>query len=241
MTWVRIDDQFADHPKVVGLSASAFRLHVTAICYAARQETDGVIPRGAAFVLAAKRHAKELVEAGLWEVHPSGFRVHDYLEYNPSAQSLREKRAADSARKNGGIAADSSVGQTVPTRTRPVPSRKPEPDPLRAGAAVRTRANDPDFGAVCAAYETDIGLITATIANDIGTMLDEGVPSTAIAAAIRESARKNKRSWSYVNGIIRRVRAQGYAGIGEARPVAVDPAVAKHDAELADVRRRAGV
>ena len=117
MTWVRLDDQFADHPKVVGLSAVAFRLHVRAICYAARHETDGVIP--AAFVI--KRAATELVGAGLWEENPAGYIIHDYLEYNPSAASLRAKRAAESERKRRGIRPDVND---------PVPGPDPVPDPV---------------------------------------------------------------------------------------------------------------
>jgi hypothetical protein len=47
MTWVRLDDQFPDHPKVVNLSDRAFRLHVWGICYSARFLTDGLIQRDA--------------------------------------------------------------------------------------------------------------------------------------------------------------------------------------------------
>lgn len=120
MAWVRMDDQFADHPKVVGLSDAAFRLHITGICYAARQETDGVIPRAAAFV--NRKRAMELVGAGVWHEHTAGYLIHDFLDYNPSAASLREKRAADSARKARG-----SRGGFQPDSNRPVPSR---PDPV---------------------------------------------------------------------------------------------------------------
>jgi len=128
MTWVRLDDQFADHPKVVGLSASAFRLHVTALCYCARQETDGVIPRAAAFVLAAKRHVVELVGAGLWEPHAAGYCVHDFLDFNPSHAELDSKR--DSKRIAGakGAASRWHGGRNAPVPTRPDPLPRPDPE-----------------------------------------------------------------------------------------------------------------
>ena len=44
MSWTKLDDLFPGHPKVITLSDSAFRLHVTALCYCASQLTDGFIP-----------------------------------------------------------------------------------------------------------------------------------------------------------------------------------------------------
>lgn len=143
MTWVRLDDQFADHPKIVGLSASAFRLHVTAICYAARQETDGVIPRAAAFVV--KRIAGELVAAGLWDAHPRGYVVHDYLDYNPSASELLSKRHAKRMAGAKGAASrwHGEGNAPGPARPDPVPLQPdlpPNPPASRGARANRAKA-----------------------------------------------------------------------------------------------------
>ena len=46
MTWLRIDDAMVDHPKIIGLSDGAFRLHITALCYCARHLTDGTYGAG---------------------------------------------------------------------------------------------------------------------------------------------------------------------------------------------------
>ena len=43
MTWVVLDDKMPEHPKNVGLSDGAFRLHVSGICYCNRHLTDGII------------------------------------------------------------------------------------------------------------------------------------------------------------------------------------------------------
>lgn len=102
MTWVKLDDGFADHPKVVGLSPGAFRLYVTALCYSARHNTDG---RVAKTVLAAlrgsRRDARALERASLWEPVPGGWLIHDYLEYNRSASDVANARTGARDRMQG--------------------------------------------------------------------------------------------------------------------------------------------
>ena len=99
VTWVRIDDHFDEHEKVVGLSDAAFRAFVTGLCYSGRNLTDGRIP-GAK--LPRRRTVSELVAAGLWDENGNGVKVHDYLDFQPSSATIRAKRAADSRRKKRG-------------------------------------------------------------------------------------------------------------------------------------------
>jgi hypothetical protein len=51
MVWVRIDDQFAEDPKVVEVGPLGMALQVAALCYANRKLTDGHIPRSVARTL----------------------------------------------------------------------------------------------------------------------------------------------------------------------------------------------
>ena len=44
MAWTKLDDGFADHPKVAPLSDPAFRAFVAGLCFANRYLTDGVLP-----------------------------------------------------------------------------------------------------------------------------------------------------------------------------------------------------
>ena len=81
--WVRLDDGFALHPKVVTLSVEARWSYIEGLCYAAKYETDGHLPD----TIAANGHHREsLVKAGLWDETPEGVLTHDYLEYNPSKE-----------------------------------------------------------------------------------------------------------------------------------------------------------
>lgn len=103
MTWLRLDNGFPDHPKVIGLTDAAFRLEVEAICYAHRQRTDGVIPdtyrRGHA------RAVDELVTARLWVPAPEGgWLLHDYLAWQTSRAALEDIRKARSEAGRRGAA-----------------------------------------------------------------------------------------------------------------------------------------
>jgi hypothetical protein len=157
MPWARFDDRFPSNRKVRLLSDGAFRLYVSAICWSAENLTDGVIKtaelRLVADVRAARTRAKELVEAELFEVLEGvGWKIHDYHEYNPTAEQVRTDRAAKTARQqrwrkkkegdepdpgppSSGVHVDASTdashgasrngaGDAAPSR--PVPTRTPD-------------------------------------------------------------------------------------------------------------------
>jgi hypothetical protein len=106
MTWVRIDDKFAMHPKVAaldpGLRAFAIELHLAGLCYCAQYLTDGLVPAGQVTRLAdfsahgvdVASVAGALVRVGLWERAPGGHAIHDYLQYNPSRARVEKEREA---------------------------------------------------------------------------------------------------------------------------------------------------
>lgn len=96
MTWIKIDDSFPDHPKVVGLSDTAFRVHISGLCYAGRYLTDGYVPMQIAARFADENMAilSELVTAGLWreDLPNNGFIIHDYLAHQTSKAEVTTKR-----------------------------------------------------------------------------------------------------------------------------------------------------
>lgn len=118
MPWVRFDDQFPIHRKVARLSDAAFRLHVSAIFWCARNLTDGCVSEEdlddvCARVRTPARFATELVERGVWHEagHPcasqqcaapvggGGWVIHDYLDYQPSGLRVRADRSANADRQ----------------------------------------------------------------------------------------------------------------------------------------------
>ena len=99
MTYAKFDDTFWSHPKVVGLTNEAFRLHVSAICYAAHHLTDGFIPTAITRQLLPecdRGHVRELVDAGLWSGVRNGYQIHDYTEWNRSKAQVEKWRKSGS-------------------------------------------------------------------------------------------------------------------------------------------------
>lgn len=95
--WVKIDDQFSDHPKVIEAGPLAECLFVRGLTYAARYLTDGFVPASHLRRMGdmdAIEEAGQLVAVGLWHEAGGGYQIHDYLDYNPSAEKVKAEREA---------------------------------------------------------------------------------------------------------------------------------------------------
>lgn len=104
MTWAKLDDLFPQHRKVRRLSDGAFRVHVTAICACAHDLTDGYLTVEDVEDLSGLKdplvHVPELVSRGLWDPDEAdGWLIHDYLDYNPSAEKVKGEREAKAERQ----------------------------------------------------------------------------------------------------------------------------------------------
>ncbi len=151
MPWVRLDDSFADHPKIVGLSDTAFRAHVSALCYCNRHLTDGAFPVSALANVSPTASA-ELVKAGLWskQVASGCFAIHDYLDYQPTRERVR---GISEVRKESGRRGGKASGQArreeanakqvassgLEAKTKPVPN----PNPSTSTRKQRTLSSAP--------------------------------------------------------------------------------------------------
>ncbi|MBP7594329.1 MAG: hypothetical protein KA755_01620 [Candidatus Microthrix sp.] len=151
MTWVRLEDSFPEHPKILGLSVAAKWLIVEGLCWCNRNLTDGFIAAEAAPRLGAtKKLAGELVEAGVWELCDGGWMVHDYDEFQPSRERVladreagRLRKAKHDAKKRSGKQAGNDAGNGVTdpvTHGHPVPG----PDPTTSSSSVTTSNAPPD-------------------------------------------------------------------------------------------------
>lgn len=152
MTWVRLDDGFADHPKVMSLGRdrlACIGVHVAALCYCARHLTDGLVPASFAAQF-PDRLVDRLVWAGLWEEAdgPYGvkdFLIHDYLTYNPSRESIETERAQARLRMNNARRSRDVRPNIVRTSDNPVPV--PVPDVLTEHHDARDDDNRKDLEA----------------------------------------------------------------------------------------------
>jgi hypothetical protein len=134
MGWVRLDDNFADHPKVIALSDTGFRLYIEALCYSNRQLTDGFIPMAVYTKLSKQDEADYLIEAGLWEeVHGNvispdlltGYQIRSYTEYQPTREKIEEKR--EQAKERLRKYRESQKGNADETQMK----RHPQPNPTQ--------------------------------------------------------------------------------------------------------------
>jgi hypothetical protein len=139
MAWVKLDDQFFRHPKVLAAGRDARDLYMVGLCYCAQGLTDGFIPSQAVRVLAAEAEidtgpasAARLVDVGLWEPIDGGYAIHDYHEYQPSKERVlatREARAEAGSR--GGKQKASNLLEQNASKTLANPKQKSAPYPSR--------------------------------------------------------------------------------------------------------------
>ena len=135
MAWVKLDDGFFRHDKARAAGKDGRALFVASLAYAASRRSDGFIADTHLGVVAAEAEvrptvAKMLVQVGLWEVVDGGYRVHDYLDYQPSAEQvdeLRQKRAAAGARGGKQAATSKAKAQASATaKSKQEPKQEPK-------------------------------------------------------------------------------------------------------------------
>jgi hypothetical protein len=112
--WVFISDDFYDHWKFEAAGPMGIALWTVGLAWCNRNRTDGQISATkAARLLNLKDGCEELcehlVKCELWDRTETGFRVHDYEDYQLTAQQITQRSAAASAAKaeagrRGGLA-----------------------------------------------------------------------------------------------------------------------------------------
>jgi hypothetical protein len=112
MTWVKLDEHFVDHPKVITAGPLASWLFVAGLCYANRLLTNGFIPKDQLDRLVVQngthrqdpvKLAHKLCEVNLWKpatIHgQSGYQIHDFLRYQPSRRQVLKARKMGAERQ----------------------------------------------------------------------------------------------------------------------------------------------
>jgi hypothetical protein len=94
MAWLRIDDGFPEHRKVLALKRTERWTWVELMCYCARQNDMGRVPHGVGDIVrgATRAFIRKCVDVGLIDETDEGLVVHDWLIYN--ADTIEAKVAA---------------------------------------------------------------------------------------------------------------------------------------------------
>jgi hypothetical protein len=127
MPWFRLDDTFHSHPKVIKAGNEAIGLYVRCGSYAAQHLTDGFVPEHVALLYGTPELADTLVGAKLWRRVRAGWRMPDYLQYNPSKQAVENERKQAAERQKRRRTAMSSRRDSARSSATPTPKGR-DPD-----------------------------------------------------------------------------------------------------------------
>ncbi len=149
MTWVKVDDGFPTHPKVLAAGGSAAWLYVCGLCYCGRHMTDGFIPNGALPTLVdpslkPRLLAGKLVRVGLWAPVDGGWMVHDYAAHQRTKAQVEAER--ESARERQSRRRHGVTHGEVTEQRREEKRRNPPTPHLRVVEDGRTERFVPGTG-----------------------------------------------------------------------------------------------
>lgn len=212
MTWMRLDDGFDTHPKVLSLvnKGDPLNVWVRLLAWAGRQrERNGHVPRVVGLAYGTPKALARLVEVGLYDVTPDGWAIHDFEEYaakgpGTSDPSDLSRKRAEAGRK-GGIARVSRLQEDhTPEATSQANEQANAKQTdfassnllqankaiasARAGAPARARAPDPVPDPVpppTPASEPDPVVAVLARSSDL---MGEGVDLVRLAGALRGEA-----------------------------------------------------
>lgn len=106
MTWTKLGDEFADDPRLLSVPRGVRLLHLEALLWCNRHNTDGHLPAAALARLTDQRRprdaAAQLVIAGLWEQSTApadGWLLVGFLDDQPSKEDVLRSRDAARVRQ----------------------------------------------------------------------------------------------------------------------------------------------
>ena len=97
MSWFRVEDDFADHPKTTSLTDGQFRTWVRVLGYASRIRTDGLLETKnlrKTVPKTSKKFIETCLEIGLFDAvenAPNLVQVHDWSKYQPKDPTAAER------------------------------------------------------------------------------------------------------------------------------------------------------
>ena len=241
MAWAKLDDGMPTHPKVIAAGAVAFALDVAAICYANKHLTDGFIPAYSLMAVlpglpSPKRHAAKLVEVGRWEAVDGGWRIHDYHDFQPTAEHQREvsKKRADAGRRGGRrsgskqpakdeASSEANAKQSASKLLKPVPARPgPTPEEQHLAPAKpprKPRKPDPIWDAVVEACGINPAEMTPSLRGSTNNAVKQLKDIGATVEGIHARAKRHLEKWPNVT-LTPSSLAKNYALLGADPPAA---------------------
>ena len=132
MSWLRVDDRFASHPKIAQLSDKEFRIWVRILCFCAAYQDPSVDQIALSEVPGLTRKiVSKFAAVGLLDGAEESLEIHDWEKYLPKDPTgadrqakWRSRNALRNGSSNGVVVTDSlprarAVPVPSPTRTKP--------------------------------------------------------------------------------------------------------------------------
>jgi hypothetical protein len=205
MTWFKVDDTFAAHPKVAELEAGpcfpqAVALWTLAGSWCASQLTDGRVPATQLRRLVpfdGRRAAAELVRVGLWSQTDDGYAFRDWHHYQPTRDEVettressvrRARKYREKQRERASLTRDDDVTSrehhASVTRDEPVTSRPRDAAPSRP---VPSRSTSPDGAVVRASAPTAAAHLPAHVESFERSLVAPTSADRAVAELVSET------------------------------------------------------
>lgn len=263
MTWVRVDEEFSHHPKVLNAGPLGMAMQIAALCYCNKYLTDGFIPERVVPTLLDLRGlgmrmwtgdligggedaewglvVEDLLSAGLWMEVPNGYVIHDFHDYQPSKDEvleLREKRKE--AGRRGGLAKGQANAQGFAKQSSSKSSSKieakskPDPVPVTDPETVTKTETDPKGKTLAPKSAREPDHLFEAVAESCGMDWRNGI--TKQARGSLNAAVKDLRDIGADPEAVRE-RAANWPGLFPDATL-TPPALAKHWPQLARARTR---
>jgi DnaD/phage-associated family protein len=150
-----------------------------------------------------------LVQENLWEKVDGGYQIHDFLSFNKSKAEITaiNKSRAENGAKPKRVAKQIASDLISKPDSEQVPII-PNPLSLIPKKELKDSTTTTN-GAVFQLYESEIGVLTSSIAESIKSARSD-YSDEWIVEAIKEAVKNNKRSWSYALAILARWKKDGF-------------------------------
>lgn len=169
MSWFRVDDMSAFHKKVMKAGNPAWGAFCRMGAHTAHYELDGLVPTEVATVIASSEEIDRLLSAGLLHLEDGGYRIHDFLHWNPSAADLAKLRKT---RAKAGRAGGKSTAKRPANGAAHAPDVPPALD----------RASDPAIAPATEEHTRSSGIGIGSVSDlGSGSDLDGGSGGPAVS------------------------------------------------------------
>jgi len=224
--WIKLYHEILDDPKMGRMPDRLWRRTIELFLLAGELDQEGLLPsvHDMSWRLRVNDDALQddlnlLISYGIVTVDNDVFTVTKFAE-RQTAMTATERAARDrAAKKNAVYYGESNETRELSVRkayadcneTRELSVRKANTDIDKIREEVEEDTDTeplPPAGAIFKVYESEIGVLTATIAEELKLAVSE-YPDGWISDALKEASRQNKRNWSYARAILKRWKAEG--------------------------------